>query len=84
MAREPDVALFKTASGSLARREILADYLQSIAKQRIPPERSSKVTTDVIFSCHIPRLAMSESDWKILWSHVTPMPNCLALIEIHF
>ena len=53
MAREPDVALIKTASISLARTQFLADFLQSIAKQRIPPERLSKVTTDVVFSCHI-------------------------------
>lgn len=32
VAREPDVALFKTASGSLACRQILRDVLQSIAK----------------------------------------------------
>ena len=53
MARKPDVALFKTACGSLACRQILADILQSIAKQRIPLERPSIVTTDIFFSCHI-------------------------------
>ena len=42
MAREPDVALFKTASDSLARRRILADFHQSIAKQQTPPKRPSK------------------------------------------
>ena len=35
---------------SLAHRQILADFLQNVAKQRIPPERPSKVTTDVVFS----------------------------------
>jgi len=48
MAREPYVALFKTASGSLACRQILADFIQSIAKQRIPPERLSRITTGTI------------------------------------
>ena len=55
MAFEPDLALFRIASGSLPRRQILADFHQSIAKQRIPLEWSSKVTTDVIFSSHIAR-----------------------------
>ena len=53
-AREPDVALFKTESDSLPRRQILADFLESIAKQRMPPKRPSEVTTYVVFSCHIP------------------------------
>ena len=43
MAREPHVALLKIASGSLSRREILADFIQSIAKQRILPERPYKL-----------------------------------------
>ena len=37
MVREPDVALFKIASGSLARRQILADFPQCISEQRILP-----------------------------------------------
>ena len=57
MVNEPHVALFKTASGSLARRQILADFIQSISKQRILPERSSKVTNCVLFSCHKVRCA---------------------------
>ena len=56
MACEPDVALFKTAFGTLAHTQILADFLQSIAKKRMPPERLSKVNTGVVFSCHISRL----------------------------
>ena len=32
MAREPDVALFKTASDSLSRRQAVTDFLQCIAK----------------------------------------------------
>ena len=51
------MALFKTVSGSLARRQILADFLQSKAEKQIPPERLSKVNTGVVFSCHIARLA---------------------------
>ena len=57
MARESDVALFKTASGSLACRQLLADFFQCIAKQQIPTEKHFKVTTGVVFSCHIARLA---------------------------
>ena len=57
MAREPDVALFKTAAGSLACRIISTDFLQSITKQQILPERFSKVATGVVFSSHIARLA---------------------------
>ena len=74
MAHEPDVALFKTTSSSLARKQILADFLQSTAKQRILPERSAKVATDVVFSCRIARLVKVVSNWKVLGSHVTPMP----------
>ena len=84
MTHKPHVALFKTASGSLARRQIQADFLQSTAKQRIPPERLSKLTATVIFSCHIARLAMLESNWKILCSNATPMPNFMALMGSHF
>ena len=73
MAREPDVPLFKTASGSLTRRQILADFLQSIAKQQILPLRPSKVTTGVVFSCLIARLAKLVTNWNILLSHATPM-----------
>ena len=51
------MALFKTASGSLARRQILADFLESIAKQWIPTESLSKVTICVFFSCQIARIA---------------------------
>ena len=65
MAREPDVALFKAASGSLACGQILADFLQSTAKQRIPPERPFKVATAVVFCCHIARLDKFVWDWKI-------------------
>ena len=56
MARVSDVALFKAAADSLARRQILADFLQSIAVQRIPPERPSEVTIGIVFNCHILRL----------------------------
>ena len=78
------MALFKTASGSLACREILADFLQTIAKQKIPPEWLSKVTTGVVFSCHIAQLMKSVSNQKTLWSHVIPMSHCMALVETHF
>ena len=58
MAREPYVALFKTASGSLTRRKILADVPQSIAKQRVLSKWPSEVTTCVsFFSRHIARIA---------------------------
>ena len=62
MAREPDLVPFKTAPGSLARRQILADFLQSIGKQPLPPERLSKFTTGVVFGFHIARLA------KLVWN----------------
>ena len=41
MAREPDATLFKTASGSLARRQVLSYFLLSIAIQQILPLRPS-------------------------------------------
>ena len=44
MAPEPNVALFKTASGSLPHRKILADFLQCIAKQRIAPKCLPKLS----------------------------------------
>ena len=53
MAREPDIALFKTASGL---QKIVANFFYSIVRQRISPERHSKVTTGVVFSFHIARL----------------------------
>ena len=56
------MALFKTASGSLARRYLLAGFHKSIAKQRIPLERLSNATTGVAFSCHIGRIAKLESN----------------------
>ena len=83
MAREPDVALFKTASGSLACRQIFSDFLQSISIQRIPPERLSKLTTGEIFSCHIARLTKSVSN-QILSPHVTLMSDSMALLEAYF
>ena len=83
MAREPYLAIFKTAHGSLVCRQILADLLQSIAKQQILPLRLSKVTIDVLFSCYIARLAKLMSNYKILWSHATPMTSCMALMEIY-
>ena len=46
VAREPSVTLLKTASDSLARKQILANFLQSIAQQRIPQERLAQLTTD--------------------------------------
>ena len=84
MARESDVALIKAASGSLACRQILADFLQSIAKQQILPLRPSKATTGVVFSSLIARLAKVVTKWNILWSHTTPMPNCMALVGLNF
>ena len=56
MAHEPDLALFKTAPGSLAHRQILADFFQSITEQQIPPERPSKVTIVAVYSCHLDQL----------------------------
>ena len=67
MARKPDMTLFKTASDSLARRKILADF-------SIPQERLSKVTTGVVFRCHTTQhraLAKSVSNQANLQSHVT-------------
>ena len=67
------MALFKTASGSLTRRQILADFLLSIATQQMLPLRPSKVTTGVVFSCLIARLAKLVTNWNILWFHAIPM-----------
>ena len=61
MAGESHVALLKSASGSPVRRQILADLLQSTAKQRIPPERLFEATTGVFFNCCIAQLAKLES-----------------------
>ena len=77
------MALFKTVSGPLARRQVLGNLLQSIAKQLIPRERLATVTTDVIFNCHIAPLAKLVLNQKILWSHATSIPNCIVLMEIH-
>ena len=45
MAREPGETLMITASGSLFRRKSEQIFLQSIATQRLPSARLSKVTT---------------------------------------
>ena len=73
MVREPYEALSKTAPGSLARKQIGADLIQSIVKQRIISERPPKVTICVVLSYHIARLIKLVSNWKIVWSHATPM-----------
>ena len=65
MAREPGVAPCKTGSGSLTRRQISADFLQSIAKQQILPVRPSKVSTGVVFNYLIARLAKLVTNWNI-------------------
>ena len=57
MAREPDVALFKIASGSMACKQLLAHFIQSITNRGIPPDKLSKVATDVVFNSQIARLA---------------------------
>ena len=41
------MALLMTASGSVVRRQSWLPFLQSIAKQRIPPEKLQKVITGV-------------------------------------
>ena len=84
MACKADVALFKTASGSLTCRQVLVDFLQSLAKQQMLPLRPSKVTIGVVVSCVIARLAKIVTNWNILRSHATPMPNCMALVELNF
>ena len=66
-----------TCSGSLARRQILAAFLQSTTKQLIPPKWPSKFTTCVVFSCHIDPIPMFVSNKKILWAHARPIPNCM-------
>ena len=45
MAREPGETLMITASGSLFRRKSKQVFRQSIATQRLPSARLSKVTT---------------------------------------
>ena len=61
MAHEPDMALCKTASGSLASRfTLLSISSKSIAKQRIPPEQLSKATAGVKFRCHIARHSIGQ------------------------
>jgi len=81
MAHEPDLVLFKTAFGFLARRQI-ADKSQT--KQQILPLRPSKVTTGVLFSCLIARLVKLVTNWNVLLPRATPMPNFMALMELHF
>ena len=83
MALEPHVALFETAPGSQAFGQIFIDFFQAIAEQQILPEKLSKFTTGVVFSCDIARLAKLVSKKKIFWSYVTLMPNCMSLMEIH-
>ena len=55
MAREPDVALFKTESGSLTRRRISADISSKHCKTAITSRTTSKVNAGAIFKCHIAR-----------------------------
>ena len=84
MAREPHVALFQDFTWLSGSHTDLSSIPHSIAKQRIHQKRPSKVTTTVVFSCLIARLAKLVSNYKILWSRATPMPNCMALMETHF
>ena len=62
MAREPDMALFKNAFGSLAHTLIVVDIY--ITKQRIHPEQLSKVTVGVVFTCHVTRQSIGQVSAK--------------------
>ena len=48
MAHDPGVTLSKTASDSLTCRQIVADFLQSIAKQRMPFQSYQLVSSSVV------------------------------------
>ena len=66
MACEPDVATDECLWLSVSQRNLKA-FLQSIAKQRVPPERLFKVIPGVISGCHIARKSIDyvtvESDY---------------------
>jgi len=83
MAREPHVALFKTVPGSLARRQILAACFKALQNSEYFKKGLPKLSS-VVFSCLIVQLAKLVLNYKILWSRVTPMLNCMALMETHF
>ena len=61
MACEPDVALFKTASDSLDRMQILADFCKVLQNNEHFEKDFPKLRL-VVFSCHIARLA------KLVWN----------------
>ena len=85
MAREPDMALFKTASGSLVRGHVLEDVSSKYYK-------TANTSGKAFQSYHRHRLQLSYSlvehwllsDQKILCPHTTPISNCMALMEIRF
>jgi len=71
MACEPHVTLFKSASDSLARRKILADFPQSIAKQQIRPKLPSKVTTCIVSDF----VVLCNTNVQLYGSHGKPFLN---------
>ena len=63
MAREPDMALFKTASGFMEYGQFLAD----ISEQRKPLERLSKGIVSFFFRYHIalPNAGVKSDDFAV-------------------
>ena len=86
MARKPDMALFQNASGSLARREILA----CIFSKHCKTPNTSKAASENYRWCRLQvsyssteQFSKSVSNEMILWCHVIPISNRMTLLEIH-
>ena len=82
MACKPHVALFKTVSGSLPCRQILADFLKKHGKQQIPPKGLRKLPLVLSSVIIYPKLlSFVELEDFVVPSHTNA--NCLALIKSH-
>ena len=64
LAHGPDMALFKTALGSLDSRQIYADISSRQCKTVIPPEGLSKLTAGFVFRCYIARQSTDQGSLK--------------------
>ena len=78
---EPDVARCKISTGSMASRQASTDISSKYCKTA----HTSRTAFHSYRWCGVTQLdkalAMSVSNQTILWSFVTPMSNCTALME---
>ena len=87
VAREPDVVLLMTASGSLARRQIFAD----ISAKYYKTANTYRVALQSYHWCRFRFNISSTEHWPsqrrirlLLWLDVTTISNCMALVNMHF